>query len=75
MRFWFAGLSMNPPGWEVTVFTRKRDRLFQSEVADQLLAAVLAHARRRGTPHIDRMFAVYASCFSLARRPKLPVAG
>jgi transposase len=45
---WFVGLSIDEPVWDVTVFTKNRDRLLKSEVADAFFAAVLAQAHQRG---------------------------
>jgi transposase len=42
---WFVGLEMDDEVWEVTVFTKNRERLIEGEVSQQLLAAVLAEAR------------------------------
>jgi transposase len=39
---WFVGLSMDAPVWDVTVFTKNRDRLLQGDTARGFLAAVLA---------------------------------
>lgn len=44
---WFVGLSMDAPVWDVTVFTKNRDRLLEGEVATKFLAAVVAQARGR----------------------------
>src|ERR1700740_1485891 len=41
---WFVGLSMDAPIWDVTVFTKNRDRLIEGEIAAQLMAAVLSRA-------------------------------
>jgi transposase len=41
---WFVGLSMDAPVWDVTVFTKNRDRLLRGEVAGKFFAAVLAEA-------------------------------
>ncbi len=38
---WFVGLSMDAPVWDVTVFTKNRDRLLAGDVARGFLAAVL----------------------------------
>jgi IS5 family transposase len=45
---WFVGLNMDDAIWDVTVFTKNRDRLLRGEVAERLLLAVLeqAHAKR-----------------------------
>jgi len=45
---WFVGLSIDDPVWDVTVFTKNRDRLLKGEVAEAFLAAVLAQARELG---------------------------
>ena len=45
---WFVGLSIDEPVWDVTVFTKNRDRLLKGEVAEGFFAAVLAQARQRG---------------------------
>jgi hypothetical protein len=39
---WFIGLSMDAPVWDVTVFTKNRDRLLRGEVAGKFFAALLA---------------------------------
>ena len=38
---WFIGLSMDAPVWDVTVFTRNRDRLLRGGFARRFLAAIL----------------------------------
>jgi transposase len=45
---WFVGLNMDDPIWDVTVFTKNRERLMKGEVAERLLLAVVeqAHAHR-----------------------------
>src|SRR5829696_7102779 len=42
---WFVGLSMDAPVWDVTVFTKNRDRLLDGDVAREFLAALLADPR------------------------------
>ena len=39
---WFVGLSLDAPVWNVTVFTKNRDRLLQGDIARVFLAAILA---------------------------------
>jgi transposase len=39
---WFVGLSMDAPVWDVTVFTKNRDRLLAGDIARGFLTAVLA---------------------------------
>jgi transposase len=44
---WFVGLEMDDEVWDVTVFTKNRERLIEGEVSQRLLAAVLAEAREK----------------------------
>ena len=39
---WFVGLSMDAPVWDVTVFTKNRDRLLEGDIARAFLRALLA---------------------------------
>ncbi len=39
---WFVGLSMDAAVWDVTVFTKNRDRLLAGDIARGFLAAILA---------------------------------
>lgn len=45
---WFVGLNADDPVWDVTVFTKNRERLLRGEVAQAFFAAVLGQARERG---------------------------
>jgi hypothetical protein len=45
---WFVGLSMDEPVWDVTVFTKNRERLIAGDIARQFFAAVVAEARAAG---------------------------
>ena len=42
---WFVGLEMDDRVWDVTVFTKNRERLIGGEVSQRLLGAVLEQAR------------------------------
>jgi transposase len=42
---WFVGLSMDDPVWDVTVFTKNRERLLAGKVAQAFFNAVLDQAR------------------------------
>jgi transposase len=44
---WFVGLEMDDEVWDVTVFSKNRERLIEGEVSQQLLAAVLAETREK----------------------------
>src|SRR5438309_748026 len=39
---WFVGLAMDASVWDVTVFTKNRDRLLEGDIARGFLAAILA---------------------------------
>jgi transposase len=42
---WFAGLGIDDPVWDATVFTKNRDRLLNTAIAQGFLAALLALPR------------------------------
>lgn len=42
---WFVGLSMDAPVWDVTVFTKNRERLLDGDVATGFLSTVLERPR------------------------------
>jgi transposase len=42
---WFVGLNMDEPVWDVTVFTKNRERLVKAEVARQFFALVVDEAK------------------------------
>ena len=42
---WFVGMSMDAPIWDVTVFTKSRDRLLEGDIAARFMAAVLGQPR------------------------------
>src|SRR6266567_6258146 len=44
---WFVGLNMDDPIWDVTVFTKNRQRLLAGDIADAFFAVVLKEARSR----------------------------
>jgi transposase len=44
---WFVGLEMDDEVWDVTVFTKNRERLIEGEVSQKLLAAVLREAQEK----------------------------
>jgi transposase len=41
---WFVGLSADEPVWDVTVFTKNRERLLEGSIAEAFFEAVLAQA-------------------------------
>ena len=46
---WFVGLSVEDPVWDVTVFTKNRDRLLDGDIACGFLRAILAD------PQVERL--------------------
>jgi transposase len=42
---WFVGLAMDAPIWDVTVFTKNRERLLDGDVAAKFMVAVLSQPR------------------------------
>jgi IS5 family transposase len=45
---WFVGLSIDDPVWDVTVFTKNRERLLKGEVAQGFFNAMMEQARAQG---------------------------
>jgi len=45
---WFVGLEMDDAVWDVTVFTKNRERLIDGAVSQRLLESVLVEAREHG---------------------------
>ena len=45
---WFVGLEMDDAVWDVTVFTKNRERLIGAAVSEELLLSVLEEARGAG---------------------------
>jgi transposase len=43
---WFVGLNMDEPVWDVTVFTKNRDRLLKANVAKKFFELVVEQAQR-----------------------------
>jgi transposase len=44
---WFVGLGIEDPVWDVTVFTKNRDRLLEGDIAAKFFRAVLGQAEVR----------------------------
>jgi transposase len=42
---WFVGMNLDEPVWDVTVFTKNRNRLLEGDVAREFLSEVLHQAR------------------------------
>src|SRR5436305_6464012 len=44
---WFVGLNLDEPVWDVTVFTKNRNRLLEGDVAREFLCEVISQARTK----------------------------
>ncbi len=77
---WFAGLGIDDPVWHATVFTKNRDRLLNTDIARQFLAAILAHedvAPLLSDEHFSvdgTLVEAWASMKSFSRRPERTAA-
>jgi len=45
---WFVGMNLDEPVWDVTVFTKNRNRLLEGDVAREFLAQVVGQAQAKG---------------------------
>jgi len=45
---WFVGLSMHARLWDVTVFSKNRDRLLRGDIAGALFKEIVEQARNQG---------------------------
>src|SRR5450432_3285990 len=77
---WFVGLNMDDSVWDVTVFTKNRERLLDGDIAEAFFQAVLRQARERDLLS-DEHFTVdgtlleaWASLKSFQRRDHPPTA-
>jgi transposase len=44
---WFVGMNLDEPVWDVTVFTKNRNRLLEGDVAREFLSEVVSQAREK----------------------------
>lgn len=44
---WFVGMNLDEPVWDVTVFTKNRDRLLEGDVAREFLSEVVRQAQEK----------------------------
>jgi transposase len=78
---WFVGLNMDDEVWDVTVFTKNRDRLLEGAIAQQFFHAVIEQARAKQLLS-DEHFSVdgtlleaWASDKSFQKKPDPPKTG
>src|SRR5712671_3537889 len=80
---WFVGLSQDAAVWDVTVFTKNRERLIAGDIAAQFMAAVLNQDRVKtfvGRPlfgewHADRGVGQHEELSPKGRQRQAPGAG
>jgi transposase len=78
---WFVGLEMDDPVWDVTVFTKNRERLIAGAASQQLLVAVLAEAGEHqllSEEHFTvdgTLIQAWASAQSFKEKPDPPAPG
>jgi len=78
---WFVGLEMDDEVWDVTVFTKNRERLIAGEVSQKLLAAVLAEAQEKqllSAQHFSvdgTLIQAWAASRSFQEKSEPPAAG
>src|SRR5438128_2813142 len=77
---WFVGLNMDDSVWDVTVFTKNRERLLDGDIGEAFFQAVLRQARERNLLS-DEHFTVdgtlleaWASVKSFQRKDAKPTA-
>lgn len=78
---WFVGLEMDDEVWDVTVFTKNRERLIAGAVSQQLLDAVLAEAREHDLLSEEHftvdgtLIQAWAAARSFKEKPDPPAPG
>src|SRR5713226_4272737 len=77
---WFVGLNMDDSVWDVTVFTKNRERLLDGDIAEAFFQAVLQQARERDLLSDDHftvdgtLLEAWASLKSFQRKDGKPAA-
>jgi transposase len=64
---WFVGMNLDEPVWDVTVFTKNRNRLLEGDVAREFLCEVIAQAHAKGLTS-DEHFTVDGTLIEAIRR-------
>jgi len=78
---WFVGLAIDAPVWDVTVFTKNRERLLRGEVAAKFMDRVLNRPQVQGLLSQDHftvdgtLVEAWASMKSFQRKPGAPEPG
>src|ERR1700739_715919 len=66
---WFVGVSLDAEIWDVTVFTKNRERLIEGDIASKFMAAVLNQERVKGLLS-DEHFSVDGTLIEAGARMK-----
>lgn len=78
---WFVGLNMDDAVWDVTVFTKNRQRLLEGEIAQAFLGMVVNQAKKRGLVCSDHftvdgtLLEAWAGMKSYREKPEPPDRG
>jgi transposase len=78
---WFVGLEMDDPVWDVTVFTKNRERLIAGAASEQLLQSVLVEAKEHDLLSEEHftvdgtLIQAWASARSFKQKPDPPAPG
>lgn len=78
---WFVGLEMDDAVWDVTVFTKNRNRLIEAEASQRMLEAVMMEAREKkllSEEHFTvdgTLLQAWASCRSFKDKKDPPAPG
>jgi transposase len=78
---WFVGLEMDDPIWDVTVFTKNRERLIEGTISQKLLESVLVEARTHNLLSEEHftvdgtLIQAWAAARSFHEKSDLPAAG
>lgn len=78
---WFVGLSMDEQIWDVTVFSKNRERLLKGDIAQAFFAAVVQQARAGGLLSDDHftvdgtLLEAWASMKSYQKKEEPPAKG
>ncbi len=72
---WFVGLEMDDRVWDVTVFTKNRDRLLRGEIAEAFFQAVLEEAVGRGPPFGRALYSGWHADRSVGEPQELSTQG
>lgn len=71
---WFVGLSMNAPVWDASTFSKNRERFLDGDMAQRLLAAIIAQPRVQTLMSDEHVSVDGTLSQAWAELPKVPPA-